>query len=206
MKFELWLAFVATYTVISIIPGPSVLMVTGQALAHGGRAAFLCILGELTGGVVLVAMSLFGVGAILAASAQLFQMVKWAGVFYMAYLGYCQIIEARREGPTAQAKLAKPVGLSSAKAGFLTAILNPKAIIFYVAFLAQFLDPEGHLGVQFAIVVTTSTIIVGGVLGAYALLAVQARRSLQSPVMRRRLGVAGGSFLIGGSVFMATTR
>ena len=96
MELELWLAFVATYTVISIVPGPSVLMVTGQALSRGGKAAFLCILGELIGGVVLVGLSLFGVGAILAASSELFQIVKWAGVFYMAYLGYRQIIDAVR--------------------------------------------------------------------------------------------------------------
>jgi hypothetical protein len=87
VKFELWLAFVAAYTVISIIPGPSVFMVTGQALTRGIKAAFLCILGDIVGGFFLIALSLFGVGAILAASSELFQLVKWAGVLYMAYLG-----------------------------------------------------------------------------------------------------------------------
>lgn len=206
MKLELWLAFVATYTVISIIPGPSVLMVTGQALSRGTKAAFLCILGELAGGVVLVGMSLFGVGAILAASSELFQLVKWAGVFYMAYLGYCQIREARRDGLDLSPEPVQKNRLSSARAGFFTAILNPKAIVFYVAFLSQFLDPTANIYSQFAIVVTTSTVIVGCVLGGYALLAAQARRSFQSARARRRLGYTGGGFLIGGSVYMAATR
>lgn len=206
MKLELWLAFVATYSVISIIPGPSVLMVTGQALSRGIKAAFLCILGELIGGVVLVALSLFGVGAILAASSELFQIVKWTGVLYMAYLGFCQILEARKGHVSTSLEAKKDDGISSAKAGFFTAVLNPKAIMFYVAFLSQFLDPNANIYSQFAIVVMTSTVIVGVILAVYALLAAQARKTFQSVKARRRFGYTGGGFLIGGSVFMATTR
>ncbi|KAB7615393.1 LysE family translocator [Amylibacter sp. SFDW26] len=206
MNLELWLAFVATYTVISLIPGPSVLMVTGQALSHGGKAAFLCILGELVGGIVLVGLSFLGAGAILAASAFLFQIVKWAGVFYMAYLGYCQIVKARRDDVDGLQKVHAEVGAASAWAGFFTAILNPKAIIFYVAFLSQFLDPNANIFTQFFIVLITSTVIVGVVLSGYAILAVQARRTFQSARARRCFGYSGGGFLIGGSLFMATTR
>lgn len=206
LKLELWLAFVATYSVISIIPGPSVFMVTGQALTRGAKAAFLCILGELVGGIILVALSLFGVGAILAASSELFQIVKWAGVLYMAYLGYCQIFEARRDGVSKPLEPKKGDGMSSLRAGFFTAILNPKAIIFYVAFLSQFLDPNGNIYTQFTIVVMTSTVIVGIVLGGYVLLAAKARKTFQTAKARRRFGYTGGGFLIGGSVFMASTR
>lgn len=181
-------------------------MVVGQALSRGRKAAFLCILGELTGGFVLVGLSLFGVGAILAASAELFQIVKWAGVFYMAYLGYRQIIDARRDGVTPPQEQGEQGGLSSARAGFFTAVLNPKAIIFYVALLSQFLDPNANIYSQFAIVVATSTVIVGAVLGGYAILAAQARKTFQSAKARRRFGYTGGGFLIGGSVFMAATR
>lgn len=181
-------------------------MVTGQALSRGGKAAFLCILGELVGGVVLVGLSLFGVGAILAASSELFQIVKWAGVFYMAYLGYRQIIEARQGDLDSPQKTSDQGGMSSARAGFFTAVLNPKAIIFYVAFLSQFLDPNANIYSQFVIVVATSTVIVGAVLGGYALLAAQARKTFQSSKARRRFGYTGGGFLIGGSVFMASTR
>ena len=206
MNIELWLAFVATYTVISIIPGPSVLMVTGQALSHGAKAAFLCILGELVGGVVLVGLSLFGVGAILAASSELFQIIKWAGVIYMAYLGYRQIMDARQDGVDLISTTRKSGGISSARAGFFTAVLNPKAIIFYIAFLSQFLDPSANIYSQFGIVVTTSTIIVGAVLGGYALLATQARKTFQSAKARRRFGYTGGGFLISASAFMAANR
>ncbi len=206
MKLELWLAFIATYTVVSAVPGPSVFMVTGIALTWGTKAAFLCILGELIGGVALIALSLFGVGALLATSSELFQLVKWAGVLYMAYLGISQIAEARRHGKTELPEPKRCNGLASARAGFFTAVLNPKAIIFYVAFLSQFLDSDGSIYMQFAVVVMTSTAIVAVVLGIYALIAVQARRTFQSPKARRRFGYTGGSFLLGSSAFMAATR
>ena len=90
--------------------------------------------------------------------------------------------------------------------GFFTAVLNPKAIIFYVAFLSQFFDPNANIHLQFAIVVTTSTVIVGVVLDGYALIAAQARKTFQSAKARRRFGYSGGGFLIGASLFMAATR
>ena len=205
MKLELWLAFVAACAVISVIPGPSVLAVTAYALTRGIRTAFLCILGDLIGGFFLIALSLFGVGAILAASAELFQVVKWAGAAYMACLGYSQIAAARRDDPPGVIASESGSGLASARAGFLVGILNPKAIIFYTAFLSQFLDPTGDPLSQFAILIATSTVVVGVILGGYALLAAQARRLFQSRKARRRFGYAGGGFMVGGSVFMATT-
>lgn len=162
--------------------------------------------GELIGGVVLVGLSLFGVGAILAASSELFQIVKWAGVFYMAYLGYRQILEARQGGVDLTPTTRRTDGISSARAGFFTAVLNPKAIIFYVAFLSQFLDPNANIYSQFVIVVATSTVIVGVVLAGYALLAAKARETFQGSKARQRFGYTGGGFLIGASAFMATTR
>ena len=206
MNFELWLVFVAAYTVISLIPGPSVLLVTGIALSRGGKAACLCIVGELVGGVALIGLSLFGVGAILAASSGLFQIVKSMGVFYMAYLGLRQIMETRRDHTDRHDRSLKHDGISSVRAGFSTAVLNPKAIVFYVAFVSQFLDPAASIYSQFAIVVVTSTVIVGVVLGGYAMIAARARRTLQSAQARRRFGYAGGGALIGGSAFMAVTR
>ncbi len=200
MDFELWLTFVVAYTVISIIPGPSVFMVTGQTLTRGTRAGFLCVLGDVMAGVVLVVFSLLGVGVILATSATLFLIVKWAGVLYMVLLGVAQIRAARQTALDSSDAVAR----SSIWAGFLTGILNPKAIIFYMAFLAQFMDPNADLLVQFIILVPTSTIIVGFVLSAYVLMAARARRVFQSETARRRFGYTGGGFLIGGGFLMAT--
>jgi len=200
MALDLWIAFVITYTVISLIPGPSVLMVVSQAISFGTRAALLCIVGDLLGGGFLVGLSLFGVGAILQASALAFQAVKWAGVFYLAYLGYCQIRQAGKPEAVQSQTRSKPI-----KAGFLTGVLNPKAIVFYMAFLPQFMDANAPVWSQFVILVCTSSVIVGAVLSGYGLLASRVHRVLQGKV-QRRFGYLGGGVLIGSSLYVAASR
>ena len=206
MNFELWLAFIATYSVISLIPGPSVFMVTSQALTHGLKAAMLCIVGDIIGGFFLIALSLFGVGAILAASAELFQLVKWMGVLYMAWLGFQQIKDAKYGVAPDFSKDKKKAMSASMRAGFLVGILNPKAIIFYVAFLSQFLDPESDPLIQFIILAATSTVVVGVILAGYAFLASKAQTAFKSERARKGFGYTGGGFLLGGSLMMAATR
>lgn len=169
----------------------------------------MCILGDVIGSIVLMGLSFAGVGAILAASALLFQVVKWVGVLYLAWLGYRQIAEARQT-PAEDENITTPGQAHSAWrsfwAGTITAILNPKAIIFYMAFLAQFINPQADLTSQLAILTLTSSMVVVVLLTCYALVAARARQVFQSPVARKRMGYTGGTFMIGGSVLMATTR
>lgn len=202
MTLESWIAYVLAYTVLSIIPGPSVLMVIAQALSRGIQTAMACILGDLAGGVVIMAASYLGLGMILASSSMAFLTLKWLGVGYMAYLGVTQIIAARH---LAEIKLTtQPKG--GFRAGFVTGLLNPKAIMFYMAFLAQFIDPDAPQLSQFLILMVTSTIVVMVVLTAYALLASKVSKRLQTIRARKGLAYAGGSCLLGGSALMAVTR
>ncbi|MEM7506991.1 MAG: LysE family translocator [Pseudomonadota bacterium] len=205
MSIEVWLAYIAAFTLLSLIPGPSVFMVIGQSLSRGLDAAFYCIAGDLLGGVVMMTVAYIGLGTLLAASSGVYLLVKWAGVAYMAWLGLSQILAARR---MVEADLTAPatsaIRAGSLRAGFLTGILNPKAIFFYVAFLAQFMNPAFPLTPQFLILMATSTTIVLVVLAAYALLAAQARRAFQSLRARKRMGYTGGTFLLGGSAIMAS--
>ena len=206
MNFEAWVAFAVACSVLSLIPGPAVLLVVGQALSFGKTNAFFCIIGNMFGGLFLIALSLAGVGTILAASFTLFLIVKWAGVFYMAYLGYCQIMAARRdvENPTYADNSNNYYG--SMKAGFLSAVLNPKTVIFYMAFLVQFMDPNVNQVLQTFILIVTSVAIAGLVLVGYGLIANRARTVFQSRKARKNINYAGGGCLISGSVVMAVTR
>ncbi|GAB2187892.1 LysE family translocator [Roseibium sp. LAB1] len=206
MSLETWLAYTLACAVLTIIPGPSVMLVVGQTLMRGKTAAMMCILGDVVGSIVLTGLSFAGVGAILAASTVLFQTVKWAGVIYLAWLGYSQIREARRDGeqPVTAAETRSPWG--SFWAGTFTAIFNPKAIVFYMAFLAQFIDPAGDLTVQLAVLTATSSFVVVVFLAGYACVAARARKLFQTRMARRRMGYAGGGFMIGGSALMAVTR
>lgn len=204
MKLEIWLAFIAANAVLTLIPGPSVLLIISQAITRGKKVALMCIAGDVLAVMVQMTLSLLGVGAILAASATLFALVKWAGIGYMAYLGYRQISDAH-QGKTAHNASVQKHGTGFG-VGFLTGVLNPKGIIFNVAFLTQFMDPTGNTLVQFSILVITSAIVVSTILAGYALLAARARQTFQSRKSQKVFGYTGGSFLIGGSVLMAATR
>lgn len=168
-----------------------------------------CVLGDIAGGVVVMATAYAGLGLILAASAEAFFVLKWAGVAYMFWLGVTQLLAARRLGSDdlAADENANLLQQSASwRAGFLTGALNPKAIMFYVAFLAQFINPSAPALPQFLVLMVTSCLVVFGVLMSYALLAVQVRQQFQSLRARKVMGYAGGSFLLGGSAFMAVTR
>ena len=130
MSLETWIAYTIACVVLTMIPGPSVMLVVAQALTRGRVAAAMCILGDVVGSIVLVGLSFAGVGAILAASAILFQLVKWVGVLYLAWLGISQIIEARRDAPERASHAGGASSWSSFWAGTVTAVLNPKAIVF----------------------------------------------------------------------------
>lgn len=204
MHFDSWLTYVIAYAVVSIIPGPSVLMIVGQALSRGKRAAMACIFGDLIGGIFVMTASYLGLGLILASSALAFAVMKWVGVAYMAYLGLSQIVAAKN---ISEIELPiRPSARGSLGAGFLTGVLNPKAIMFYMAFLAQFIDPAAAQLPQFLILMASSTAVVALVLGGYALMAARISDCLKGVKARKRLGYAGGTFLLGGSAVMAATR
>lgn len=204
MHFDSWVAYVIAYAVISIIPGPSVLMTIGQALSRGRRAAIACIFGDLIGGIFVMTAAYLGLGLILASSALAFAAMKWVGVAYMAYLGLSQIIAVRK---ISEVELPTPHSArGSLSAGFITGVLNPKAIMFYLAFLAQFIDPAEAQLPQFLILMISSTAVVAVVLGAYALMAAKIGDYLKGVKARKRMTYAGGAFLLGGSAVMATTR
>jgi len=207
MTFQVWLTFAVAYTIISVIPGPSVAVVLAQSLSRGLGAGLFCVLGDVMGGIVVMSLSYAGLGVILQVSGELFQLIKWLGVAYMAYLGITQIIQAQKLAESdIQLKAVSQSSWVSLYTGFVTGVLNPKAIIFYVAFFAQFINTDQETLPQFLILAITSTIIVAVVLGFYAVLASRLRKSMQSLNARKRMGYVGGSFLLGGSAFLATSK
>ena len=205
MNFELWVGFIIATAVLTLIPGPSVMLITGRAITQGTRAAIICIVGDLIAGIVLMIFSLLGVGAILETSPFLFQIMKWAGVCYMIYLGLSQILEARKlKSSSIDSKQLS--AKDNLRDGFWTALLNPKALAFYLAFLTQFIDPTGDLWLQFLVLITTSSVVTGVALMGYVILAARARKIFQSESAVKWFGYTGGSFMVGAGVWMASTR
>ena len=194
MSIELWLAFVAASAVLLVIPGPTILTVISYAIAHGRRAKVPLVAAVALGDSTALVVSLLGLGALLAASAFWFTVVKWVGGLYLLYLG----ARLLRAGISA-AELVAPAAPGSRWKLFantyLVTALNPKGIVFFVAFLPQFINPGAGVTQQLWILAVTFVAMATLNAALYAMFAGSARSLLSSPRAQRRFNLAGGSLL-----------
>lgn len=204
MSLEHWLAFAAASAVLLVIPGPTVLLVVSYALSHGRRVGLATVAGVALGDFTAMTASMLGVGALLATSAALFTALKWLGAAYLVWLGIKLWRAPVGEAALEAAPAARPARIF-AHAYAVTA-LNPKSIVFFVAFLPQFLDPSAPFAPQMAIVEATFVVLAALNAGAYGLLASAARRTIRRPAVQRAVNRAGGSLLVGAGLFAALWR
>ena len=205
MAFDHWLAFVAASAVLLAIPGPTVLFVISYALGHGRRAAWSTVAGVTLGDFTSMTTSLVGMGAILAASATLFMALKWVGAGLSGYLGVrlwrAPVTDA---APVAETQVTRP-GRILLHAYAVTA-LNPKSIVFFIAFLPQFLDHASPVLSRLVILeVTFLTMATLGAL-AYSMLASAARRTIRQSHVQRLVNRTGGGLLIGAGALAVAWR
>ena len=194
MPIELWLAFVAASAVLLIIPGPTILTVISYSMAHGRRANVPLVAAVALGDSTALVVSLLGLGALLATSAFWFTAVKWAGGLYLLYLG----VKLLRAG-ISSSELITPAAPRSRWRLFantyLVTALNPKGIVFFVAFLPQFIDPSAGVTQQLWVLAVTFVTMATLNASLYAVFAASARKLLASPRAQRRFNLAGGSLL-----------
>jgi len=201
MPLDHWLAFTAAAIIVLLIPGPTVLLVVSYALGHGRRSANATVAGVALGDFTAMTASMLGVGALLLASATLFTAVKWVGALYLIYLGI-RLWRAPVVGDgLVEAPPARPFRIFLH--AYAVTALNPKSIIFFVAFLPQFLDPASPLVTQ--LLIFEATFLVGATLNAfgYAMMAAAARRTIRRPAVQRAVNRVGGSLLIGAGCLAA---
>ena len=200
MSLEIWFAFVAACAVMLIIPGPTILTVISYSMSHGRRAKVPLIAAVALGDSTALVVSLLGLGALLATSAFWFTLVKWAGGLYLIYLG----IKLLRAG-VSSAELTAPAAPASRWRLFantwLVTALNPKGIVFFVAFLPQFIQPGVPVAPQMWVLAVTFVCLATLNATLYAVFAGSARRLLASPKAQRRFHLAGGSLLSAAGVW-----
>jgi threonine/homoserine/homoserine lactone efflux protein len=194
MSIELWLAFVAASAVLLIIPGPTILTVISYAMVHGRRANVPLVAAVALGDSTALLISLLGLGALLATSAFWFTVIKWAGGLYLLYLG-TKLLRAGVSSPELTAPAAPSSRWKLFANTYVVTALNPKGIVFFVAFLPQFIDPDAAVTRQLWVLAVTFVTMAAINAGLYAAFAASARRLLASPKARRRFNLAGGSLL-----------
>ncbi|KQW64318.1 LysE family translocator [Variovorax sp. Root411] len=205
MPIELWLAFVAASAVMLVIPGPTILTVISYSMSHGRRANVPLVAAVALGDSTALVVSLLGLGALLATSAFWFTVVKWVGGLYLLYLG----IKLLRAG-ISSAELAAPAAPASRLRLFantyLVTALNPKGIVFFVAFLPQFISPAANVTYQLWVLAVTFVALAATNATLYAVFAGSARRLLSSPRAQRRFNFAGGSLLSAAGIWALMAR
>lgn len=205
MSLDHWLPFIAAAVVILAIPGPNTIMVISHALGHGRTAARATVAGVAMGDLCAMTASMVGLGAVLSTSATLFTTVKFAGAAYLIYLGVRLWRAQPDHGPTP----ADDITASATQGGrlflhsYAVSILNPKSIMFFVAFLPQFVETSRPLLPQLLILVSTYVLMSVSCYGTWSYIAAAARTTIRQPHIQRVINRTGGVLMIGAGVVSA---
>ena len=202
MSFELYAAFVAATVILILIPGPNVALIVANSVAHGARYGLLTVAGTSSAMIVQLSLTLLGMTTMLAGLANGFAALRWIGVAYLLYLG----LKAWR-APAIDLTTARPQPRSVRAIylrGFLVSLTNPKTLLFYGAFLPQFVTPGADLTGQLVLLSATFFVLALLGVGAWALLA--ARFGTFLAVNGRLRNRLTGGLLMGAGVGLALAR
>ena len=202
MSPELYLAYLIATIVIIVVPGPSVTLIIANSLRHGTRAGLMNVAGGQLGIALLITLVGFGLASVIEAMGVWFDWLRFLGAAYLIWLGWKLIRSPGAIGETGQAP--KPRGGFFLQ-GFLVSASNPKTLVFFGAFIPQFIDPARDYGTQIAIMGATAIVVATISDALYAILMGGAGKRMSQRAMRWMSRISGG-VLIGGGVWLALTR
>ena len=204
MPLETWLAYTLVTTTFLLIPGPTIILVISYSLLRGRQAVIALVLGVGLGDLTAMSLSFLGVGVLLQTVATAFYFIKWLGAAYLIWLGikmWFSVSELTDLDKKNRSHSWREI-FSSA---FITTALNPKSIVFFLAFIPQFIEPELPFTTQVVILGATFFVLaIISVLG-YAALAIYAGQQLHLPLIQRWTHLIGGGLLIGAGGMTAVT-
>lgn len=198
MSFTHLLLFAATELLLSLTPGPAVLLVVSQGMRRGAAVSRRGAAGILTGNAIYFALSAAGLGALLLASKRVFDVLQLAGAAYLVLLGVKMLFWPSRE--EVNLEISEGLGTKAFMQGLLTQLANPKAIVFFTALLPQFVDPTKPVAMQFVILGVISILVELPVLLLYGYAADRGRAiyGKHAPLVERLAGaclIAAGAKL-----------
>lgn len=194
MQFETWLIFLFACAGLSLSPGPNGLLALTHGAIYGSRKTSYTILGGSAGFIAIIALCMFGIGALLKSSIVWLTILKWVGGLYLVWLGI-QVWRSPAIEVTTCTRATPANGWALFRQGFLSAGTNPKGLLFFSAFLPQFIDPHRSLPGQFLIV--AATFVGTEILTEYGLAAAAHRiRPWLARTGKRFNQACGGVFII----------
>ena len=213
MTIEIWIAFCAASIVLLLIPGPTILAVISYSISHGLKSKVPLILAVALGDSTALLLSLLGLGTLLAKSVFWFQVIKWVGGLYLIYLGIKLLKEGfnynKNAHNTSQNKAFESSWRLFANTYLVTA-LNPKGMVFFIAFLPQFINYDGvgmfsSTTAQLAILAISFVVLATLNSTLYAVFAAKAQAYLASAKTQRIFNFSGGALMcVAGSWALAS--
>ncbi|HEU0148407.1 MAG TPA: LysE family translocator [Bradyrhizobium sp.] len=204
MSLQAYLAFVAACIALALLPGPVVTLLIANGLRHGTRAALINMAGVQTGLAIAIGVVAIGLTSLMATMGYWFEWVRLCGAAYLVWLGI-KLIRSPVEGIAAGDAPPPPPRGGFFLQGFIVLVSNPKILVFFGAFLPQFMDMNRDHVPQVALLGITFMVIAGLTDGVYALLAGRARKLFSAHRTRLVSRISGG-FMIGGGLWLALTR
>jgi homoserine/homoserine lactone efflux protein len=204
MSLETWLAFFAACWVISLSPGAGAIASMSSGLQYGFWRGYWNALGLQLALIVQIAIIAAGLGAVLATSSLAFTLIKWFGVAYLVYLGVKQwrALPSDLSDDASIRPIGKPLALVAR--GFLVNISNPKALVFMLAILPQFIDTHLPLVPQYLTIAVTMVSVDLIVMAGYTGLASKVLRLLKTPKQQRRMNRTFAGLFVSAAAFLAT--
>lgn len=199
MSIENWIAFVLASMVLTMTPGPSILLGVVHSVNYGVKKTMYTALGDITANCIQMILVAVGLGVVIASSDMAFQAIKWFGVITLVYMGLKMVL-----AKPASVEVTQQVTSSRGRLfinGFIVAAGNPKAIVFFTAFFPQFIDPSQPLLQQMLIMCPTMALLDFTWVMIYAMTAKRFLGFMQT--RPRLLNRVGGSSLLGASCFLA---
>jgi threonine/homoserine/homoserine lactone efflux protein len=212
MTLASWLLYFAAVLVLTVTPGPTVLLCISTAVQQGVKAALVSALGSTTAIAGLMMLSMAGLGTVLAASDSLFTALKWLGAAYLAYLGLRSLLSKEADlivPDDAVQGASKARGLAPSalfRRGLLVGASNPKALLFFGALFPQFIEPAAPHAPQFLLMGLTFVVLELFWLLVYACTAARAKRWLQQPRRALAFNRATGAVFLLAAALVATAK
>ncbi len=202
ISLEVYLTFVFASFLVAIVPGPNLTIIIANSLAHGTKAGLLNVAGTQLGVTLVLVILLAGMTTFVETMAIWFDWIRVAGAAYLIWLG---IKLWRSDGKLGEASSTKVPRLGFFWQGFVVVLGNPKLLLFFGAFIPQFVDPDGEFLLQVTLLGITFMVVASLSDSIYALLAGRARAMLAQNRVRLIERISG-SFLIGGGLWLALAR
>lgn len=206
MTLSTWLVYAAAVLVLTMSPGPSVLMSVSASVQFGPRRALMAALGSTLAIASIMLLSMLGLGTALAASETLFTALKWLGAAYLAFLGVSSLLSKASGVAMPDAPMAQASARSLFARGLLVGASNPKALLFFGALFPQFIDPSAPQTTQFLVLGATFIFFELFWLTVYVIMAATARQWLMKPGRATLFNRITGSVFLVAAGMLATTK